>query len=311
MPCFIWGTPATEAPRSGDYLIVDSPRAGGRYRITDTATSTVHMLVPTAKLILTTWLCNQRRLGVEVPEITSYNLKEASTGRRLTIPERVDRGLLTIVREVPRVDHKFDFGAKDGPPDRFLAETECADRNEGAGLLRVIEKMGLLSSDENTPHRYQLTPEGWIRYELLTARATDSTQGFVAMWFNDDVKAAYDDGIAPAIRAAGYKPLRIDSLEHNGKVDDRIIAEIRRSRFLVADFSCEKEKARGGVYYEAGFAEGIGIDIFWTVRAQSIKDLHFDTRQYNHIVWTNPADLREKLKNRIVAVLGQGPVEPV
>ena len=66
---------------------------------------------------------------------------------------------------------------------------------------------------------------------------------------------------------------------------------------------------RGGVYYEAGFAEGLGIDIFWTCREESIGDLHFDTRQYNHIIWTNPADLREKLTNRIRAVIGQGPLK--
>ena len=64
-----------------------------------------------------------------------------------------------------------------------------------------------------------------------------------------------------AITDAGYKPLRIDNVEHTGKVDDRIIAEIRRSRFLVADFSCESGKPRGGVYYEAGFAEGLNIPI--------------------------------------------------
>ncbi len=61
---------------------------------------------------------------------------------------------------------------------------------------------------------------------------------------------------------------------------------------------------RGGVYYEAGFAQGLGIPVIWTVKADHIDHVHFDTRQFNHITWTDAADLREKLKNRIGAVLG-------
>jgi hypothetical protein len=37
-----------------------------------------------------------------------------------------------------------------------------------------------------------------------------------------------------------------------------------------------------------------------------MKDLHFDTRQYNHIVWQEPADLYLQLKARIGAILGDG-----
>ena len=52
-------------------------------------------------------------------------------------------------------------------------------------------------------------------------------------------------------------------------IDDEIIAEIRRSWFVVADFTCGtvphegKEVAipRGGVYYEAGFAQGLNVPL--------------------------------------------------
>jgi hypothetical protein len=36
---------------------------------------------------------------------------------------------------------------------------------------------------------------------------------------------------APAIRDSGYEPMRIDRKEHINKIDDEIIAEIRRSCF--------------------------------------------------------------------------------
>ncbi len=118
---------------------------------------------------------------------------------------------------------------------------------------------------------------------------------------------AFDQGIKPAIEGTGYKPLRIDQKEHVNKIDDEIIAELRRSRFVVADFTHGEDGARGGVYYEAGFAHGLERPVFFTCRKDKMKTLHFDTNHFNHIVWTDPADLREKLKNRILAVIGEGP----
>ena len=109
---------------------------------------------------------------------------------------------------------------------------------------------------------------------------------------------------------AGYTAMRIDRKEHINKIDDEIIAEIRRSRFLVADFSQGDDGARGGVYFEAGFALGLGIPVIYTCRKSDIDKLHFDTRQYNHIVWETPEDLRTALKNRILAVIGEGPNGP-
>jgi hypothetical protein len=73
-----------------------------------------------------------------------------------------------------------------------------------------------------------------------------------------------------AIYDSGYDPRRVDQQHHHlNKVDDEIVAEIRRSRFLVADFTCEPGKVRGGVYFEAGFARGLNIPIIWTCRDTS------------------------------------------
>ncbi|PZM10165.1 nucleoside 2-deoxyribosyltransferase [Rhizobium tubonense] len=160
-----------------------------------------------------------------------------------------------------------------------------------------------------------LTFDGYSHLEQLKANPRASLQAFVAMWFGIEVAEAYKNGIGPAIIDAGYRPMRIDQKEHNNKIDDEIIAEIRRSRFVVADFTCglvfsERTQTaipRGGVYYEAGFAQGLGIPVIWTCREDHIEHVHFDTRQFNHITWKTPEELREKLKNRIGAVIGDGP----
>ena len=122
------------------------------------------------------------------------------------------------------------------------------------------------------------------------------------------MKEAYENGVSRAVVDTGFNPLRIDRKEHINRIDDEIISEIRRSRYLIADFTCDPAKPRGGVYFEAGFAYGLKIPVIWTCRADLIKDVHFDTRQFNHIVWKDPDDLYGKLFNRIGAVIGHGPL---
>jgi nucleoside 2-deoxyribosyltransferase len=124
-------------------------------------------------------------------------------------------------------------------------------------------------------------------------------QVFVAMWFDDSLTIAWKEGFEKAIEATGYRAIRIDLKEHNEKICDSIIAEIRKSLFLVADFTGH----RGGVYYEAGYAKGLGLDVIWTCRDTEIDKTHFDTRQFNHILWKGENDLFEKLKRRIEATI--------
>jgi hypothetical protein len=133
-----------------------------------------------------------------------------------------------------------------------------------------------------------------------------SGQAFVAMWFHESTSAAWTDGLQKGITAAGYKPLRIDTKEHANKICDEIISEIRRSRFLVADYIGH----RGGVYYEAGYAAGRDLPVILTCKQQEFASLHFDIRQYNCIDWQSPDELARRLQVRIEAVVGDGPFKP-
>jgi hypothetical protein len=163
---------------------------------------------------------------------------------------------------------------------------------------------------------YGLTSNGFKEMERLQRGRSNSAQAFVAMWFDAEVDGAHRDGIEVAVRRSGYEPMRIDKKEHNNKIDDEIIAEIKKSRFIIADFTSGRIKGadgtdhwlpRGGVYFEAGFAYGLGIPVIWTCREADIAGVHFDTRQFAHILWTTPQELAERLYNRIIHVVGQGP----
>ena len=67
--------------------------------------------------------------------------------------------------------------------------------------------------------------DGWR--EVESQGPIESTKAFVAMWFSDEMRAIYDGAIKPAVEHAGYRPVRVDKIEHAGKIDDLIIAEIR------------------------------------------------------------------------------------
>ena len=191
-----------------------------------------------------------------------------------------------------------------------FAQSESIDRHEVSFLLGYLEEQGWLKK----PHRemkdkFILTVEGYARLADLEKVATDSLQAFVAMWFDESMDDAYENGIEPGIRDAGYKALPINKKDHINKIDDEIIAEIRRSRFIVADFTHGDSGARGGVYYEAGFAYGLDIPVIFTCRKDVLENIHFDTRQYNHIAWEPDKleEFRKALADRIAAVIGDGP----
>lgn len=314
--CYIWNTPATYPQDStGDYVYLDSPRAGGKYRITGTAASTIANLNETQKARLTTWLCRQRRAGIEYPSISSDIVTLAKSMSAMQTAERIDRLLLYFnefgIGHRVIVWNSDQFDPRESEAFRLTAETECKSKSELDSLLQLAVGTTWLATPVQNVGATQYTPSvgGWLRIDTLVLTLPLSTQAFVAMWFNDATHAAYESGIAPAIKDAGYEAVRIDKKEHANKIDDEIIAEIRRSKFLVADFTCEPKQVRGGVYFEAGFAMGLGIPVIWTCAKSSFDDVHFDTRQYNHIFWETPEALRSQLANRIGAVIGDGPLK--
>jgi len=170
--------------------------------------------------------------------------------------------------------------------------------DEFAAVIRMIEELGWVRRDigEWNP---SLTAKGWQHVSDLRDKKPLTRQAFVAMSFAPDLKSACPEGIRPALRETGYSPMRIDELQHNDKIDDKIVAELRRSGLLIADFTGH----RGGVYFEAGYGLGRGIPVIWSCRLDEVEKAHFDTRQFNHLTWTTPADLREKLRDRIRATL--------
>ena len=170
----------------------------------------------------------------------------------------------------------------------------------GRGLLEPLKK----GSFPESPNFVTVSTDGWNAYEEYKRNSVNSRQTFVAMSFSEAMEPLYDDVIKPAIEAAGYYPCRVDKEIHGETIDAKIIAEIRKSHFLFADVT---EQNRG-VYFEAGFAKGIGIPVIWSVCEDEIGNVHFDTRQFRHILWSrnNLDKFQSDIKECIEAFISFG-----
>ena len=306
--CVIWpGFMATELSVIGhDFTrFLTSERAGGPYAILMAIDHYPEALDDQAKARLTTWLVDQRTQGVDWPLVTRDVIDYARVKRPLSVVERADRLLRYIANQVESVGHMVSVTRNTLPT---YAWSESVNWSELEYFVNYLVQKELLKGIMFAGGGFEgtVTVNGYSRIAELEINV-DSSQAFVAMWFDDSMSEACEQGIEPRIRDAGYEPLLINSKEHINRIDDEIIAEIRRSRFVVADFTHGKDGARGSVYYEAGFAHGLGLPVIFTCKKDSLENLHFDTEHYNHIVWTNESELRVKLRNRILAAIGQGP----
>ena len=315
IPCLIWGTPAEELPTgSRDGGAMDSPRAGGRYFVTRTAAALLQRATPPEKARLTSWLVDRRRLGEDVPEVNSEILDDAMRRAALRVHERADRLLKALslelhdIADVFRgVNHKRDDG--DGSLHFRMAWSESLRSEEVTYLLSYLESQAWVGDAYPDTNFRQITVDGYSRLSELERTSVDSSKAFVAMWFDESMGQVWDNAIKPGIEEAGYEAVRIDRKEHVNRIDDEIIAELRRARFVVADFTHGADGPRGGVYYEAGFAHGRGVTVVFSCRKDAVDKVHFDTRQYNHIVWEAEklGEFRDRLTKRIGAVIGDGP----
>jgi len=230
----------------------------------------------------------------------------------------------------------------------LLLKDEAKYAIEALHRQDMIEVEGGISYLENgdliIPGRLRLTSKGWDKHEVIKNRKTNSNKVFVAMWYNDKTERLRK-ALKAGIEAAGYEPIIVDERDFTGNIMDYVLARLRDSKFVVADFTTAPEEkitlagndepenakikngSRGGVYYEAGFAKGLGLQVIHTCKRDnmSMNRLHFDVLQEKTIFWDDkdvedsivrsdserlmnesPKNLSEKLYDLILSIFGPG-----
>jgi nucleoside 2-deoxyribosyltransferase len=117
---------------------------------------------------------------------------------------------------------------------------------------------------------------------------------FVACAFgHEDVDHIYKMAILKAASSAGCKVTRVDRIDHNDDIDDKIYELILKSDICIADLTY----SRPSVYYEAGVFQGMNKPVIYTARSDHFRArdedphdifrIHFDLQMKNIIAWRN------------------------
>jgi hypothetical protein len=170
-------------------------------------------------------------------------------------------------------------------------------------LLNHLEHEKLIEIRPNEPSgsvAMKLSMKGWDRHEELRRSSVPSRIAFMAMKFNDaTLEKVMAECLMPAVAQAGFELRALNETQPAGLIDNQIRAAIRRARFVVADLTHDNN----GAYFEAGYAEGIGLPVIYTCEQEKFtaKKTHFDT---NHMV-TIPWDINnlKDAANRLTATI--------
>lgn len=286
----------------GERLTLKCGRCG-KFTITATAAAMAAQKELGPKL--SAWIRERAEAGGEIPEINSNTLKEVEAA----LPAyRVAEKQLLLLRALERLTKYPGQGVTVALHlDYPLAW--AAGEEEFRYLLRSLIERGLARRTDGPAEltdsivfEIELTADGWNFLDERARPSVISDQAFVAMAFAPELNPAWELGIRPALQKTGFRPYRVDAEPHIDRIDTKIITEIKNSRFLVADVTLQRQ----GVYFEAGYALGLGLPVFWCVRKDDLKNVHFDTRQYNHIAWDNEQHLAEQLYLFVNAIVGKG-----
>lgn len=211
------------------------------------------------------------------------------------IRENADKLLDFIARKANRPGKKHGFNV-----EFDFSVIDATSSAELSWYISYLVEAGLISCVSGVT--CELTYKGWDFLVGPASAVAVPGRCFVAMSFQPEHDVIYSDGIEPAVRDAGYEPVILKNVPTNQDINYRILVEIRRSEIVVADFTGQ----RAGVYFEAGFAAALQREVFWCCRQAEMGEVHFDTNHFQYIDWRDPADLRARLAEKIVAIRGVG-----
>ena len=139
-------------------------------------------------------------------------------------------------------------------------------------------------------------PEG-TRAEDISDEDDDPTLVFVIMSFKPEMDPIFE-GIRAAGLEYGLRAERVKDVQGDYKVTSKILNMIERAKLVVADLTYE----RPNVYFELGYARGIGKTVITVVREGT--KVHFDVQDWAYVEYNDSRVLEDKLRKRFAFELG-------
>ena len=320
--CVFCNTNCTEPKSSGATTIYNCPHCGlweVSYTYKSEFESSMNGIYANKRHLIAGYLYEFNRSRVVPFVFVTGSLKRLLSDGRIpkTPMQRLERLLLNMYKHNDRIGvfYRIDVTTKESfKNDKFISyfgegHDECTeiplsfayarDSYELKRMLFSLENLGYLARLNS--ETFYLSPRGFERAEELLSTNIDSKSVFIAMGFESDLLDACESAIKPACENCGFDALLISDKHHNNGITDEIMVEIKRSKFVIVDFTYNNN----GAYFEAGYAQGLGHPIIrcckkdWFDNPGDGKGLHFDVKHYNTIIWENHDDLYKKLKDNI------------
>jgi nucleoside 2-deoxyribosyltransferase len=165
----------------------------------------------------------------------------------------------------------------------------------GANLISVI-----LDEIDETIGVLKHLPE--IKEKKPIIKTTlQKNYAFIAMSINPDDHELEDilDSIKEAASKCGILAERVDEVQSNERITDRILESIEKAEFVIVDLT----HSRPNVFYEAGYAQGLNKTPIYLAKIGT--KLEFDLKDYPVIFFKNMKQLKGELEKRLRAIAGQ------
>lgn len=240
-------------------------------------------------------------------------------------PQQRRDALLKAFRNVEDFQKVDDFyKAKRIPEDEFFINTLTRDfgipRDRAdkfaeifTANLRFLRSFDVQPSAETRPSTAEV--EAGVPVDEGVTRTTSRPKEprvrqfldtcFVMMPFGQWYDRYYQEIYIPAIRDAGFEPIRADELFSTGSVVEQIWEQIEKSKVLLAELT-EKNP---NVFYELGLAHAAKKPVVFT--SGRVEDVPFDLRHLRVIVYeVREPQWADKLKRLITDYLRNAAKDP-
>jgi hypothetical protein len=261
--------------------------------------------------------------GITVGSGASATIHLEKLGEDIVSPASSDqrqKALLSAFRKVPDFAAVEEFyKGKKIPEDEFFENTLIRQFHIPRDRVQVftkvfVDNLNYLKAFRVADQREE--PEAPPSQRVVDATLTTTekyTEGirefldtcFVMMPFGPWYDSYYKEIYIPAIKEAGFEPVRADELFSSGSVVEQIWEQIDKAKVLLADLTGKNPN----VFYELGLAHADRKPVIFT--SGVLEDVPFDLRHLRVIIYeVREPNWNSKLQRLITAYLKSARQEP-
>lgn len=311
--CPICNTPTIVENYSEKDVIKANCSRCGKYEISEIALTYFQRNdIPHKTLSVSYWI-RQNQIDGRYVQIDLESLRHVINILNIPKPlEQANRLLLWMGDNISKPNEETDIslndlisivGAYDEDGIKYIA-----DYIKDSGFIKHRGFAYTIIDGERNPPidllRATMTFNGWEKYYELKVSNKDSRLAFMAMKFNEEpILSIYNSLIKNVVKSTGFDIRKLDEEKRAGLIDDKLRVEIRRSKFLISDLTDHNN----GAYWEAGYAEGLGIPVIYICEENVFKDksksTHFDTNHHLTVTWKNDAEELKEFADELKATI--------